>query len=195
MKARAQTGLLLRGEFFRSDPLTCARGLIGCEIRWKGCGGVIVETEAYSVRDDEACHTFSRPSSRAFVAAHPPGTAYVYLNYGVHWLLNFLVKGGQEDGFVLIRALEPTRGIAAMRRRRGVEDRQALCSGPGKLTQALGIGGAQHGLDFAKGSGLQLVRGRAIPRVASGTRIGISKAADFPWRFVLAGSGCLSAPL
>ncbi|TSA35402.1 MAG: hypothetical protein D4R65_04495 [Verrucomicrobiaceae bacterium] len=81
MKARAQTDpeLLLRGEFFRRDPVTCARGLIGCEILWEGCGGIIVETEAYSVRDDEACHTFSRPSSRAFVAAHPPGTAYVYL--------------------------------------------------------------------------------------------------------------------
>lgn len=185
----------LGGEFFERDPVTCARGLIGCEILWKGCGGIIVETEAYSVRDDAACHTFSRPSSRAFVAAHPPGTAYVYLNYGVHWLLNFLVKGGSEDGFVLIRALEPTCGLAAMRRRRGVEARPFLCSGPGKLTQALEIGRAQHGFDFTKGNDLQLVRGVAIPRVASGPRIGISKAVDLPWRFVLAGSDCLSAPL
>jgi len=189
------SGLRIRGEFFRSDPVTCARGLIGAEIHWKGCGGVIVETEAYSVRDDPACHTFSRPSSRAFVAGHPPGTAYVYLNYGVHWLLNFLVKGGEEDGFVLIRALEPTRGLAAMRRRRGVEARKKLCSGPGKLTQAFGIDRAQHGYDFTKGDSLRLVLGGAIPRVATGPRIGISKAVDLPWRFVLAGSDCLSAPL
>jgi len=195
MKERAQTELLLCGEFFRRDPVNCARGLVGCEILWKGCGGIIVETEAYSVRDDEACHTFSRPSSRAFVAAHPPGSAYVYLNYGVHWLLNFLVKGGEEDGFVLIRALEPTRGLAAMRRRRGVQALRDLCSGPGKLTQALSINRAQHGYDFTKGASLQLVRRGAIPRVASGTRIGISKAADLPWRFVLAGSDCLSTPL
>lgn len=192
---RAATGLSVGSEFFRCDPVSCARGLIGCEIFWKGCGGIIVETEAYSVRDDEACHTFSRPSSREFVASHPPGTAYVYLNYGVHWLLNFLVKGGDEDGFVLIRALEPTRGVAAMRGRRGVEARRDLCSGPGKLTQALGIGRAQHGHDFTKGDSLQLVRGGAVPRVASGTRIGISKAADLPWRFVFLGSDCLSSPL
>ena len=82
--------------FFMRDPLNCARMLVGCELLWRGCGGIIVETEAYSVRDDEACHTFSRPSSRHFVEIHPPGTAYVYLNYGVHWLLNFLVKGGAE---------------------------------------------------------------------------------------------------
>lgn len=195
IQTSSDSGFLLRGEFFQSDPLTCARGLIGCEILWKGCGGIIVETEAYSVRDDEACHTFSRPSSRAFVAAHPPGRAYVYLNYGVHWLLNFLVKGGAEDGFVLIRALEPTCGLAAMQRRRGAEARKKLCSGPGKLTQALGIGQAQHGFDFTKDAGLQLVRNRAIPRVESGPRIGISKAVDLPWRFVLAGSDCLSVPL
>ena len=85
-----QASLLDRG-FFTRDPLTCARALVGCELLWRGCGRIIVETEAYSVRNDEACHTFSRPSSRRFVADHTPGTAYVYLNYGVHWLLNFLV--------------------------------------------------------------------------------------------------------
>jgi len=197
MKERAQPdpSLLLRREFFERDPVSCARGLVGCEIVWKGCGGVIVETEAYSVRDDPACHTFSRPSTRAFVAAHTPGTAYVYLNYGVHWLLNFLVKGGEEDGFVLIRALEPTRGLAAMQRRRGAEAPKKLCSGPGKLTQALGIGPAQHGYDFTKEAALRLSRRREVSDVASGPRIGISKAVDLPWRFVLAGSACLSAPL
>lgn len=191
----SESGLLLRREFFERDPVTCARGLIGAGLHWKGCGGVIVETEAYSVRDDEACHTFSRPSSRAFVAGHPPGTAYVYLNYGVHWLLNFLVKGGEEDGFVLIRALEPTCGLAVMQRRRRGEARKNLCSGPGKLTQALGINRAQHGYDFTKGDSLQLVLGGVIPRVATGPRIGISKAVNLPWRFVLVDSDCLSAPL
>ena len=91
-------------------PLECARALIGCELSWNDCAGLIVETEAYAVINDEACHTFSRPSTRAFVERHPAGTAYVYLNYGVHWLLNVLVKGGPEDGIILIRALEPTRG-------------------------------------------------------------------------------------
>lgn len=186
-------GTPLGAEFFRRDPVTCARELIGCELRWRSCGGIIVETEAYSVRSDEACHTFSRPSSRAFVAGHPPGAAYVYLNYGVHWLLNFLVKGGGEDGFVLIRALEPTRGIGRMQKRRGTST--GLCSGPGKLTQALGIDKAQHGRDFLGGNSLLLLRPATAPRVAAGSRIGISKATHLPWRFVLCGSACLSAPL
>jgi DNA-3-methyladenine glycosylase len=119
--------------------------MIGCELIWNGCGGVVVETEAYSVLNDEACHTFTRPSSREFVNRMPPGTAYVYLNYGVHWLLNVLVKGGSEDGFVLIRALEPMRGIEAMTRRRNMTQLKNLCSGPGKLTRALSIDGAFHG--------------------------------------------------
>ncbi|MCK9589314.1 MAG: DNA-3-methyladenine glycosylase [Terrimicrobiaceae bacterium] len=172
-------------DFFTRDPLTCARGLIGCELLWKGCGGIIVETEAYSARNDEACHTFSRPSSRRFVADHPPGTAYVYLNYGVHWLLNFLVKGGADEGFVLIRALEPAHGIADMRRRRKMDDPTRLCSGPGKLTQAIGIDGSSHGLDFLRGNALILHRARFLPRIIQAPRIGISRAADLPWRFFL----------
>ena len=184
--------LLERG-FFRRDPLTCARMLIGCELLWKGCGGIIVETEAYSVRNDEACHTFTRPSSRRFVADHPPGTAYVYLNYGVHWLLNFLVKGGPEDGFVLIRALDPTRGIPNMRRRRKTGDPKRLCSGPGKLTQALGIDGSSHGLDFLRGKTLKILSSTSRHPIAETPRVGISKAADLPWRFVLKGSPHASA--
>ncbi|MEI6072893.1 MAG: DNA-3-methyladenine glycosylase [Verrucomicrobiae bacterium] len=186
-------GTRLGADFFQRDPVTCARELIGYELVWRSCGGIIVETEAYSVRGDEACHTFSRPSSRAFVELHPPGTAYVYLNYGVHWLLNFLVKGGREDGFVLIRALEPTRGIARMQTRRGT--RAGLCSGPGRLTKALGIDKAQHGRDCLGGRSLEILRPATAPRIAAGTRIGISKAAHLPWRFVLEGSACLSAPL
>jgi len=179
--------------FFMRDPLNCARMLVGCELLWRGCGGIIVETEAYSVRDDEACHTFSRPSSRHFVEIHPPGTAYVYLNYGVHWLLNFLVKGGAEDGFVLIRALEPTHGTRAMYRRRKTDAFTQLCSGPGKLTQALGVDGSRHGLDCFRGKLLTLRSAAFAPRIVQTPRIGISKAAGLPWRFYLEGSAHVSA--
>jgi DNA-3-methyladenine glycosylase len=192
----AQTPRPIRREFFQRDPLTCARELIGCELVWNQTGGVIVETEAYSVRNDEACHTFSRPSSRGFVAEKPPGAAYVYLNYGMYWLLNFLVKGGAEDGFVLIRALEPTRGIEEMRQRRGMNELKNLCSGPGKLTRALAIDGTFHGQDFFEAAdGPILLPPTAPPAISAGPRIGITRAADLPWRFVAAGSRFLSAPI
>ena len=171
-------------EFFQVHPLECARALIGCELVWNDCAGIIVETEAYGVLNDEACHTFSRPSTRAFVERHPAGTAYVYLNYGVHWLLNVLVKGGPEEGIILIRALEPVRGIRKMETRRGTKRRDALCSGPGKLTQALGIIGSDHERDLCatKRFGFR-ARTREII-VATDYRIGITKAADLPWRFL-----------
>ncbi|MFZ9919741.1 MAG: DNA-3-methyladenine glycosylase [Terrimicrobiaceae bacterium] len=182
-------------EFFQRDPVSCARDMIGCELVWNGVGGVIVETEAYSVVNDEACHTFSRPSSRGFVADQPPGAAYVYLNYGMHWLLNFLVKGGGEDGFVLIRALEPTRGIGEMRQRRGMDDLKNLCSGPGKLTRALGIDGQCHGRDIFVSGGTVLVERSESLEVLAGPRIGISRSAQLPWRLVLAESRFLSVPM
>ena len=185
----------LSREFFQRDPLACARELIGCELVWNGVGGMIVETEAYSVRNDEACHTFSRPSSRGFVAEKPPGTAYVYLNYGMHWLLNFLVKGGAEDGFVLIRALEPTRGIEEMQQRRRMNELKNLCSGPGKLTRALGIDGGFHGQDFFAPRGAMLLAPAKPPEILQGPRIGISRAEELPWRFVVAGSPYLSVPM
>jgi DNA-3-methyladenine glycosylase len=184
----------IRGGFFKRDPVTCAREMIGCELVWNGCGGVIVETEAYSVRDDEACHTFTRPSSREFVTRMSAGSVYVYLNYGVHWLLNFLVKGGSEDGFVLIRALEPTCGIQEMTLRRNGTTLKNLCSGPGKLTRALGIDGAFHGRDFLSDLGASLLHPSAPLDVQACTRIGITRSADFPWRFVAAGSRFLSVP-
>jgi len=180
--------------FFQRAPLTCSRELIGCELLWRGCGGIIVETEAYSAQNDEACHTFRRPSSRRFVADHPPGTAYVYMNYGVHWLLNFLVKGGPEEGFVLIRALEPTRGIEEMAGRRKTSDPTNLCSGPGKLTQALGIDGSFHGQDIFTSPGCLSIRGRTRkPEIIETPRIGISRATDLLWRFVLRASPHVSA--
>jgi DNA-3-methyladenine glycosylase len=125
--------------FFETDPLTCAQSLIGCELVWGKTAGRIVETEAYAEHDDHASHTFLRRGTRKFIEIHPPGTLYVYLNYGVHWLLNFLVKGGSANGFVLIRALEPTEGCNLMARRRGRSGERNLCSGPGKLSPAFAL--------------------------------------------------------
>src|SRR5213594_2222833 len=137
----------VRRPFFKRDPLTCARELIGKELIWGECSGTVVEVEAYAAIDDEAAHTFPRPSARSFIQRNKAGAAYVYFNYGVHWMLNVLVKG-DENGFVLIRALEPRRGIERMKKRRGLNDVTRLCTGPGKITQALGITNRQHEMDL-----------------------------------------------
>src|SRR5439155_4209484 len=112
---------MIRASFFKRDPLMCARELIGTELIWSECSGVIVEVEAYAAIDDEAAHTFRRPSARSFIQRNKAGAAYVYFNYGVHWMLNVLVKA-DANGFVLIRALEPRRGIELMKHRRAVDD-------------------------------------------------------------------------
>jgi len=190
---------MLSRAFFQRDPVTCARELIGCELVWKTCAGIIVETEAYAAIGDEACHTFARPSARAFVAGHQPGAAYVYFNYGMYWLFNVLIKGGSEDGFVLIRALEPTRGISLMQRRRfsGSEKPrpvQNLCSGPGKLTIAMGIDGHDHGRDLCRGDHVGFRQfGQTPIKWVSDSRIGISKATHFPWRFLAEGNPFVSS--
>jgi DNA-3-methyladenine glycosylase len=139
---------IIRTAFFRRDPITCARDLIGAQLIWGKCAGKIVETEAYLEHDDEACHTFSRPSAREFVRRNKAGAAYIYFSYGAHWMLNVLVKGDTKNGFVLFRALEPLRGIELMKRRRGLRDERQLCSGPGKLTQALDITNRHHEIDL-----------------------------------------------
>jgi DNA-3-methyladenine glycosylase len=172
----------IRENFFEQDPLTCARGLIGCHFVWHGCVGRIVETEAYDAVGDAACHTWFRPSARTFVEAGRAGDAYVYMNYGVHWLFNVLVKGGPRSGFVLFRAVEPVSGIELMRgRRQGVKD-PLLGAGPGRLTRAFGIDGAAHGGGFLSTAGCGILRGAPVDCVA-GPRIGISRAAELPWRF------------
>jgi DNA-3-methyladenine glycosylase len=169
-------------DFFEQDPLTCARELIGCHFHWNRCVGRIVETEAYDAEDDPACHTWFRPSTRTFVDKHDAGTAYVYMNYGVHWLFNILVKGGARSGFVLFRALEPVCGIEQMRERRvGVKD-TLLGAGPGRLTRALGIDGGAHGTRFLRSEDCGIRRGEPVEIVA-GPRIGISRATDLHWRF------------
>ena len=188
---------MLSASFFRRDPLTCARELIGTELIWGRCSGVIVETEAYTALNDEAAHTFTRPSARAFIERNQAGAAYVYFNYGVHWMLNVLVKG-KESGFVLIRALEPRKGIEQMKKRRRLDDEKRLCSGPGKLTQALGITRRYHEMDlcadrrhsFAFNADARL---RRVDVVAD-KRIGISRSAHLPWRFTLRGSPFVSTP-
>jgi DNA-3-methyladenine glycosylase len=191
----AEKSAFLRCSFFQRDPLVCARELVGTELVWGKCSGIIVETEAYLTLNDEACHTFTRPSTRAFVERNEPGAIYIYFNYGVHWMLNLLVKGGERTGLILIRALEPRSGLASMRERRGVEDIRRLCSGPGKLTQALAITNRHHEASICTGTRhyLRPRAGKVI--VVADPRIGISRAKDFPWRFTLAGSEFVSRPV
>ncbi len=190
------TGPFLPASFFERDPLVCARELIGTELVWEKCSGVVVETEAYLTLNDEACHTFTRPSTRAFVERNVPGAIYIYMNYGVHWMLNLLVKGGPRSGLILIRALEPRRGLPLMRRRRGVDDIRQLCSGPGKLAQALDITKRHHEMNIcAEDQHCLLPRSATRVRVVADPRIGISRSKDLPWRFTLAGSAFISRPV
>lgn len=184
---------MLGQDFFQRDVFTVARELIGVELVWRGCSGVIVETEAYAAEGDDACHTMSRPSARAFVQDHPAGAAYVYFNYGMYWMLNILVKGGSQDGLILIRAIQPLSGLPLMRERRRVEKLHQLCSGPGKLAIALGVTGTDHGIPLAgKGRppdcGLRRNPHAGEFDTVADVRVGISKAADFPWRYLAKGN-------
>ncbi|MEP6955590.1 MAG: DNA-3-methyladenine glycosylase [Chthoniobacterales bacterium] len=181
--------------FFERDPLTCARELIGTELIWGACAGIVVETEAYLSENDEACHCFVRPSTRAFLARNKPGAAYIYLNYGVHWMLNAVTKGAAGSGFVLVRAVQPTAGIELMRTRRRVDDIRQLCSGPGKLTQALEITRATDERDLCGDPRHGFLAGTAPVEVVADERIGITKSAELPWRFTLRGSRFVSRPV
>lgn len=180
------SSIILDRSFFDRHFLTVARDLIGKTFLWNGCGGRIVEVEAYGVENDLACHTATRISSRQFYHSQEPGTAYVYLNYGMYWLVNVLAG----DGIILLRALEPTDGIETMQSRRGKIKPQDLCSGPGKLGQALGFTGADHGADFTLGA----FRDGPPVTVIEDIRIGISKAIEYPWRFLESDSCWVSVP-
>lgn len=169
-----------------------ARRLIGAIVTLDGVGGRIVETEAYD-REDPASHTFSGLTPRNAVMFGPPAHAYVYRSYGIHWCLNFVCREEGHGAGVLIRAIEPLSGIAAMRERRGLEPVKLLCSGPGRLAQALGITHKQNGMSIIDAP-FHLEPPEEAFDIAIGPRIGITKAMDVPWRFGLAGSKFVSKP-
>jgi DNA-3-methyladenine glycosylase len=182
--------------FYDRPVLEVARELVGCVVRHGASAGVIVETEAYH-HSEPACHAYVGLTPRTATLYGPPGVAYVYRSYGIHALLNAVCEPEGEGAAVLIRALEPVDGIAAMRARRGAHLRLAdLCSGPGKLTQALGIGLELNGTSLLDGPVAFEAPVGARPEVelAVGPRIGITKAADLPWRFCARGSRHVSRP-
>jgi DNA-3-methyladenine glycosylase len=183
----------LRRDFFARSVHEVAPELIGATLLLDGVGGVIVEVEAYD-QEDPASHGFRGPTPRTAAMFGPPGHAYVYRSYGIHWCLNFVcdVEGRAEAA--LVRALQPTHGLDAMRERRGVDAERALCSGPGKLCQALAITREHDGcaLDVPP---FELHAREEEPAIAVGPRIGITRAAELPWRYGLAGSRFLSRPL
>ncbi len=172
-------------DFFQTDPVSAARNLIGKRVVCQKCSGIIVETEAYADKGDEAAHTFTRPSAREFVTKYDAGSAYVYLNYGMYWLANVLTKGPKGNGFVLLRALEPENGIDLMRKRRNQKKMKDLCSGPGKLTIAMGINGKDHGQSFTStGNRFWFEETHCETKIVTDTRIGITRSAHLLWRFL-----------
>ena len=180
----------IAGSDFSVSSLQLARALIGTLLLVDGVGGRIVETEAYDA-DDPASHSHGGPRPRNASMFGPPGHAYVYRSYGIHWCLNFVCREAGHGAGVLIRALEPTAGLDVMRRRRGLQDERLLCAGPGRVGQALGITRELDGRPLDRPP-FELRAAQAPCEVLSGVRIGISKAQDMPWRFGLAGSRFLS---
>ena len=181
--------------FYARSVHDVARDLIGCVVRHGATAGRIVEAESYHM-EEPACHAFAGLTSRTRTLFGPPGNAYVYFSYGVHSLLNAVAEEPGTGAAVLIRALEPVDGIELMRARRGLSRTEDLCSGPGKLTQALGIGLDLNGTSLVDGPIEVVARepGAREPRVVIGERIGITKAADLPWRFCDADSRHVSRP-
>jgi DNA-3-methyladenine glycosylase len=185
----------LEHAFYARSVHDVARDLIGCTVRHAGAAGRIVETESYHM-DEAACHAYAGVTNRTSTLFGPPARAYVYFSYGVHSLLNAVAETEGVGAAVLIRALEPLDGIELMRARRGLERAEDLCSGPGKLTQALAIGLGQNGSSLVDGPIAVYAREPAArpPQIVLGERIGITKAVDLPWRFCDAGSRHVSRP-
>jgi DNA-3-methyladenine glycosylase len=177
---------------FGASSLLVAKQLIGTCLLLSGVGGIIVETEAYD-ESEAASHGFTGPSLRNAPLFGPPGRAYVYRSYGIHWCLNIVCREAGHAAGVLIRALEPTSGIPLMRQRRGSIDPRLLCSGPGRLGQALAVTGALNGKRIDRAP-FQLLAPLVKPSIVRGKRIGITRAADRAWRFGLKGSNFISRP-
>jgi DNA-3-methyladenine glycosylase len=180
----------LRREFFNRSVHEVAPDLIGATFMVGDAGGVIVEVEAYH-HTDPAAHSYRGPTERNAVMFGPPGHLYVYRSYGIHWCANFVCEAEGSASAVLLRALEPTEGLGLMRRRRGLSDPRLLCSGPGRLCEALGITQAHNGFALDRPPFVLLARPTA-PEICIGPRIGITKAAEVPWRYGLKGSRFLS---
>jgi DNA-3-methyladenine glycosylase len=178
--------------FFNRSVHEVAPDLIGATLLSAGRGGPIVEVEAYH-HTDPAAHSFGGPTARNAVMFGPPGYTYVYRSYGIHWCVNFVCEPEGSASAVLIRAIEPTVGLAGMRRRRGLADERLLCSGPGRVCEALGISAAHNGLPLDEPPFELFARDGAV-EVVEGVRIGITKAAEKPWRYGLKGSRFLSKP-
>jgi DNA-3-methyladenine glycosylase len=188
-------GARLDAGFFARPVAEVAPDLVGCSLLVDGVGGLIVEVERYQ-QDDPASHSFRGPSGRAAVMFGPPGRLYVYRSYGLHWCANLVCEPEGRGAAVLLRALEPTHGLDVMRVRRGGLADRLLCAGPGRLCAALGIDGRLDGAAAAGPGAAIRVGARTGPvDVASGPRVGITKAAERPWRFGMAGSPHLSRPL
>jgi DNA-3-methyladenine glycosylase len=187
----------VRRAFYNRPVLDVARGLIGCVVSLGDSAGVIVETEAYH-HSEPACHAFVGLTPRTRVLFGPPGIAYVYRSYGIHAMLNAVTEPSGVGAAVLIRALEPVDGIEAMRERRGLGlGVHQLCSGPGKLTQALGIDLSMNGVDLVSGGPIRISSRRRAwrdPQIVVGPRVGITKAPELPWRFCVAGNRYVSRP-
>jgi DNA-3-methyladenine glycosylase len=185
----------LDAAFFDRAVVDVAHDLVGCILRHGDTAGVIVETEAYHMAEP-ACHAYAGLTARTSTLFGPPGRAYVYRSYGIHALLNAVCERPEVGAAVLIRALEPLVGIEHMRERRGLERLEDLCSGPGKLTEALGITLEHNGADLTAGPVAIEARppGWESVEAVAGTRVGITKAAELPWRFCAAGSRSVSRP-
>ncbi len=182
----------IRRSFFARSVHAVAPDLIGATFLFNEVGGRIVEVEAYH-HTDPAAHSFVGPTERNAVMFGPPGYAYVYRSYGIHWCVNFVCEPKGSASAVLIRAIEPLEGVAKMRRRRGVSDLRLLCAGPGRLCEALGISRAHNGLAL-DAPPFALYQRNGDVEIAIGPRIGITKAVDHPWRYGLKGSRFLSKP-
>jgi DNA-3-methyladenine glycosylase len=182
----------LRKSFFNRSVHEVAPELIGVTFLFNGAGGIIVEVEAYH-HTDPAAHSYGGETTRNAVMFGPPGYAYVYRSYGIHWCINFVCERAGSASAVLLRALEPTVGLSAMQRRRRTAEPRLLCSGPGRLTEALGIAHAQNGLAL-DAAPFEVRARKSEVEVVAGSRIGITKAMELPWRYGLKGSRFLSKP-